>query len=83
MTPTQIARRDQFDALIGLAAPVLDLVLALGDRVSRIVEPGPSDYYPVRPGGKVALPGEPGYDPEDTALPAGGERRADTGAPGR
>jgi len=69
MTPSQIARRDQFEAVIGLAAPVLDLVLAVGDRVSRLVEPGPSDYYPIRPGGKVALPGEPDYDAEDEALP--------------
>lgn len=76
MTPAQIARRDRFEALIGLAAPALDLVLAVGDRVSRLVEPGPSDYYPIRPGGKVALPGEPGYGAEDPALPPAGGRSA-------
>jgi hypothetical protein len=76
MTPAQIARRDRVEALIGLAAPVLDLVLAVGDRVSRIVEPGAGEYYPTRPGGRVALPGEPGYDADDPALPPSGERAA-------
>jgi hypothetical protein len=35
-TPRQLARRRQIEGLIGLAAPVLDLVLFAGDRVSRI-----------------------------------------------
>lgn len=69
MTPGQLANRDRIEALIGLAAPFLDAVLGVGDRVSRIVEPGDSDYYPIRPGGPVPLPGEPGYE-EDSALPA-------------
>jgi hypothetical protein len=30
-------------------APALDLLLLVGDRVSRIVEPEDFDYYPVRP----------------------------------
>jgi hypothetical protein len=34
--------------VIGLAAPVLDLVLNVGDRVSRTLAPGDSDYYPIR-----------------------------------
>ena len=29
-------------------APALDVVLAVGDRVSRIVEPEDGDYYPPR-----------------------------------
>lgn len=36
------------EALIGLAAPVLDLVLSVGERVSRVVAPE-DDYYPIRP----------------------------------
>jgi len=68
MTPRQLANRDRLEAVIGLAAPFLDLVLGVGDRISRIVEPGESEYYPIRPGGPVALPGEPGYE-EDGALP--------------
>lgn len=41
--------RDRFERLIGLAAPALDLVLAVGDRISRTVEPEDYEYYPVRP----------------------------------
>jgi hypothetical protein len=67
MTPSQLARRDRFDTLIGLAAPMLDLVLAVGDRISRVAEPGSSEYYPIRAGGRVALPGEPGYDADGPA----------------
>ena len=46
-TPQQLQRRARFESLIGLAAPVLDLVLSFGDRVSRIVAPE-DDYVPVR-----------------------------------
>jgi hypothetical protein len=68
LTPAQIANRDRIEAVIGLAAPFLDVVLGVGDRISRIDEPGDSEYYPIRPGGPVPLPGEPGYA-EDAALP--------------
>ena len=64
----RLANRDRIEAVIGLAAPFLDVVLGVGDRISRIVEPGDSEYYPIRPGGQVPLPGEPGYA-EDAALP--------------
>lgn len=44
--------QERFEALIGLAAPVLDLVLAAGDRLSRVA--GPEDeYYPIRPPGEA------------------------------
>ncbi len=36
--------------MIGLAAPLLDVVLAVGDRISRIAEPEDYEYYPVRTG---------------------------------
>lgn len=50
-TPRQVRARERFESLIGLAAPVLDLVLAAGDRLSRAV--GPEDeYYPIRPSGE-------------------------------
>jgi len=68
MTPGQLANRDRIEALIGVAAPFLDVVLGVGDRISRIVEPGDNEYYPIRPGGPVALPGETGYE-EDAGLP--------------
>ena len=45
-TPSQLATRRRFEAGIRLVAPLLDLVLAAGDRVSRIagrnqIEPEP------------------------------------------
>jgi hypothetical protein len=50
LTPEQRRNRDRVERLIGLAAPVLNLVLAAGDRLSRVVEPEDSEYYPVRSG---------------------------------
>jgi len=47
-TPRQRIWRDRVEALIGLAAPVLDLVLNAGDRVSRTLARGDSEYYPIR-----------------------------------
>jgi hypothetical protein len=47
-TPQQRVWRDRAEALIGLAAPFLDLVLSLGDGVSRVISPGESDHYPIR-----------------------------------
>jgi hypothetical protein len=44
--------RERFEAFISLAAPVLDLVLAAGDRLARVA--GPEDeYYPIRPPGEA------------------------------
>ncbi|MEA2449295.1 MAG: hypothetical protein QOG63_1227 [Thermoleophilaceae bacterium] len=50
LTPEQRRTRDRVERLIGVAAPVLNLVLAAGDRLSRVVEPEDSEYYPVRSG---------------------------------
>jgi hypothetical protein len=36
LTRAQLARRRRVEALIGLAAPALDLLLFAGDRVSRV-----------------------------------------------
>jgi hypothetical protein len=50
------------ETLISIAAPALNLVLAFGDRLSRIVEPEDSEYYPVRSGlieGEAAAGREP------------------------
>ena len=47
-TPQQRIWRARVEALIGLAAPALDLVLNVGDRVSRTLAPGDNDYYPIR-----------------------------------
>ena len=65
LTPEQRRTRDRVETLISLAAPALNLVLAVGDRVSRIVEPEDSEYYPLRSGQIEAegkKPVEPGRD---------------------
>ena len=50
LTPGQQRNRRRVETVIGLAAPVLDLVLAVGDRISRVAEPNDYEYYPVRAG---------------------------------
>ncbi len=78
LTPAQIARRDRIESLIGLAAPFLDLVLGVGERISRIAEPTDHEYYPIRPGGRIALPGEEGYEEgADLAMPVAPAAPAD------
>jgi hypothetical protein len=51
-TPQQQLRRQRFERLIAFGAPVFDLVLAVGDRVSRIVGPD-DDYIPIRAPGEA------------------------------
>jgi hypothetical protein len=61
LTPEQRRTRDRFESVIRLMAPGLNLVLAAGERLSRIVEPEDHEYYPIRtslPGGEDARPGE-------------------------
>ena len=56
LTPVQRARQARFERLIALAAPALDLVLGIGERISRIAGPE-DDYYPIRaPGEAFELP---------------------------
>ena len=50
LSPDQRRTRDRVETFIGVLAPALNLVLAAGDRLSRIVEPEDSEYYPVRSG---------------------------------
>jgi hypothetical protein len=50
LTPDQRRTRDRVETLIGIAAPVLNLVLAAGDRLSRAIQPEDTEYYPVRSG---------------------------------
>ena len=58
LSPQQAMWRDRMEGLIGLAAPALDLLLAVGERISRIAEPDDHDYYPIRSGSDASLPGE-------------------------
>ena len=48
LTPDQMRMRERFESVIRLAAPGLNLVLAAGERLSRLVEPDDPDYYPPR-----------------------------------
>ena len=51
-TPPQQRRRDQVEALLRLAAPFFDLVLATGERVSRLASRGDDDHYAIPPAGE-------------------------------
>jgi hypothetical protein len=53
-TPDQLRVRRRVETLIRLMAPALDLMLAAGERVSRVVERDDAEYYPPRvsPGGE-------------------------------
>lgn len=48
LTPDQVRRRERVESLIRLAAPGLNLLLAAGERLSRLVEPEDHEYYPPR-----------------------------------
>ena len=50
LTPVQRQRRDRFETLIRIAEPGLNLVLAAGERLSRLVQRGDDDYYPPQRG---------------------------------
>jgi hypothetical protein len=50
LTPEQRRTRERFESLIRLMAPGLNLVLAAGERLSRIVEADDHEYYPPRAG---------------------------------
>jgi hypothetical protein len=48
LSADQLRTRERIEGVIRLAAPALDLVLAVGDRLSRLVEPEDTEYYPPR-----------------------------------
>jgi hypothetical protein len=56
LTPDQVRTRDRVERVIRLMVPGLGLVLAAGERLSRLVAPEDDDFYPVRPS---TLPPEP------------------------
>ena len=56
LTPDQLRTRQRVEGLIRLAAPALDFVLAVGERVSRIVEREDVEYYPPRVTHETAPP---------------------------
>jgi hypothetical protein len=48
LTADQMRTRDRVESLIRLMAPGLNLLLAAGERLSRIVESDDPEYYPAR-----------------------------------
>ncbi len=62
LTPDQRRTRTRVETVIGLMAPALDLVLAVGERISRLVEPEDHEYYPPR-AQEAEPPPEPPRDP--------------------
>jgi len=70
LTPGQLRTRQRVESLIRLMAPALDVVLAVGDRVSRVVERDDPEYYPPRVGRRA-----------DEALRAAADARRTDDAP--
>ncbi len=56
MTPDQLLTRQRIEGLIKVMSPALDVVLAVGERISRIVEREDVEYYPPRVTRESALP---------------------------
>jgi hypothetical protein len=59
LTPDQVRTRERVEKVIRIAAPALNLVLAVGERVSKIVEPQDHEYYPPRASTRAAPPSPP------------------------
>ena len=59
LTPSQARTRERVETLIALMAPALTVVLAAGDRLSRMVQPEDHEYYPARAlGDREPVPGD-------------------------
>jgi len=48
LEPGQQEKKQHFESLISTVSPLLDLVLAVGERISRVAEPTDFEYYPIR-----------------------------------
>ena len=59
-SPAQIVWRRRVESALAVVAPALDLLLAAGDRLSRVVERDDLDWVPPRRslGGGYGPPGE-------------------------
>jgi hypothetical protein len=69
-SPTQLAWRRRIEAVLRVAAPALDLLLAAGDRVSRAVDRGDDDLDSLPAGSAAPVPPRRRVGPG----PAAGER---------
>lgn len=65
-TPNQLAWRGRIEALIRIVRPGLDLVLATGDRLSKVVEPADLDWTPPRAVSSPTTPARVGPGPART-----------------
>jgi hypothetical protein len=52
LTAQQRRRREQVETVIRVMAPAMNLVLAAGERLSKLVEREDTEYYPPRPTGE-------------------------------
>jgi hypothetical protein len=68
LTPDQLRKRERVETAIRLMAPALNLVLAAGEWLSRLVEPEDHEYYPART--------RTGTEPPPPGTAAGAERDA-------
>jgi len=66
LTPDQLRTRNRVEGVIHLMAPFLNLVLAAGDRLSRLIEPVDHEYYPPRRG-QVEPPPVPEHELRDSS----------------
>jgi len=60
--------RERIEQVIATVSPLLDLVLAVGERISRIAEPVDYEYYPVRDPDSEPNPAETGETGDPAAL---------------
>ena len=80
LSDRQRATRARFESLIGAAAPLLDIVLGVGERISRIAEPTDHEYYPVRAGSERRLEAGPQVAADASPAAEDEEGRPSTGA---
>ena len=56
LTPDQLRTRQRVEGVIRLVSPALDAVLAVGERLSKIVEREDTEYHPPRVSREAAPP---------------------------
>ena len=81
LTPDQVRTRERVETVIRIAAPALNLVLAVGERVSKLVEPEDHEYYPPRTSTQGRAPAAAQVSADATA-PVGGRERPPVRHPG-
>jgi len=67
LTSSQLANRRRVEAVIRLFEPGLNMVLSVGDRISRVVERNDDWEPPVRPSAPAPPPADPRPAPANRA----------------